>query len=272
MSSLIEGESIAELIKLLSQERPQKLVDLTGSTILAIELHQESLALGAELMKVLATIEIALRNVVVENLRAHFGVNNWLQQPPVRHQWREPETKKVIQAVDSAKRAEYSKLSQAQKHELDARAFPNGRPAHVSHLQRAKARRRMIDVSEGKVIAELTMYFWKRLYGPEYEQSLWRTTLKRTFPNKYLRRAHVAAQLEVIYQARNRLAHHEPVLHKRFHDVIEAITFFVREFVVVDREGPSPLSKLIANDLQQVVESERALSERLAAFRTIKLD
>lgn len=87
-------------------------------------------------------------------------------------------------AVDSAKRAEYSKLSQAQKAALDALAYPAGRPANTSHLRRAKGRRRQLVVNEGKVIAELTLYFWKRLYGQEYDQSLWRTTLKRTFPDK----------------------------------------------------------------------------------------
>ena len=212
----IDAADIATLTVLLSPERLAGLTILTGSAEAAIELHQATLQLGAALMNVTATIEIALRNAVAQNLSYHFGVPNWLQQPPVAFQWREPERKKIASAVDSAKRAGYSKLSQVEKAELDSLAYPGGRPAHVSHLKRAQDRRRHIVVTEGKVIAELTLYFWKRLYGPEYEQTLWRTTLKRTFPDKKLSRAEVAIHLENLYQSRNRLAHHEPVLHKRF--------------------------------------------------------
>ena len=191
----VQAADAAVLAGFLSAERLQALVTLTGSNEAAIELHQETLKVGAALMTVTATIEIALRNAVCETLAHHFAVPNWLQQPPVTFRWKLPEAGKIIQAVDSAKRDRYSKLTQAEKGALDALAYPGGRPANVSHLKRAKDRRRQLAVTEGKVIAELTLYFWKRLYGPEYEQSLWRTSLKRTFPDKALKRAEVAIQL-----------------------------------------------------------------------------
>ena len=177
----IDAADLPALIALLSPERLAALRTLTGSAGTAIELHQSTLRLGAALMNVTATIEIALRNSVAENLSNYFGVPNWVQQPPVAFRWKEPERKKITTAVDSARRAEYSKLSQADKAKLDSLAYPKGRPPNTSHLKRALDRRRHIPVTEGKVIAELTLYFWKRLYGPEYEQTLWRTTLKRTF-------------------------------------------------------------------------------------------
>ena len=180
----IEPGGVASVIRLLSPERLRALTILTGSDDAAIELHQETLRLGSSLMHLTATVEIALRNSVCENLSHHFCVPNWLTQTPVLFQWREPERKKIEQALDSARRAEYSKMSQADKAALDVLAYPNGRPPNTSHLKRSKDRRKRINVSEGKVIAELTLYFWKRLYGPEYDQTLWRTTLKRTFPYK----------------------------------------------------------------------------------------
>ena len=209
-----EADEVSAIIRLLSPERLSVLRALTGSDEAAIELHQETLQVGAALMHVTATIEIAIRNTVCENLGQHFAVQNWLTQTPVHFQWREPERKKIEQALDSAGRAEYSKMSQVEKAALDLLAYPHGKPPNTSHSKRAKDRRKRIVVSEGKVIAELTLFFWKRLYGPEYEQTLWRTTLKRTFPHKALKRAAIAIQLEQIYQSRNRLAHHEPVLHK----------------------------------------------------------
>lgn len=258
---------IAALTLYLSPERLGKLVQLTGSTEQAIELHQESLRLGAALMNVTATVEIALRNAICENLGHYFAAPNWLIQPPVHFQWRREEQEKITKALDSARRAEYSKLSQADKAALDGLAYPHGRPANTSHLSRAKARRKHIQVTDGKVIAELTLYFWKRLYGAEYEQTLWRTTLKKTFPNKRLTRAHVARELEQIYQSRNRLAHHETVLHGRFRDTIAAIRFVTENLGTSSPDSNSPLATLLTDDLADVVTKASVLHRRLEAFR-----
>jgi len=79
----IQDEDIATLTLLLSPERLGLLTQLTGSAKVAIELHQETLSLGASLMAVTATLEIALRNSICENLSQHFGVPRWLQNPPL---------------------------------------------------------------------------------------------------------------------------------------------------------------------------------------------
>jgi hypothetical protein len=263
----VRAQDVAALTVLLSAERLSALTTLTGSNEMAIALHQDTLKLGASLMGIIATVEIALRNTVAENLSQHFGVPNWLQQPPVAFVWKEPERKKIALAVDSAKRAEYAKLSQEEKHNLDTLAYPQGRPANTPHLKRAKDRRRHIVVTEGKVIAELTLYFWKRLYGPEYDQSLWRTTLKRTFPDKKLARADIATQLERIYQSRNRLAHHEPVLHKRFADTLEAVEFVTQRLSSLEPTVESALASLLSEDLNDIRSREEALRQRLAAYR-----
>lgn len=263
----IEPTQVSSVVRLLSPERLRALTVLTGSEAAAIDLHQETLRLGAALMHITATVEIALRNSVCENLSHYFGVSNWLTQTPVSFKWREPERKKIEQAVDSAKRAEYSKMSQADKARLDDLAYPSGRPPNTSHLKRSKDRRKRIDVSEGKVIAELTLYFWKRLYGPEYDQTLWRTSLKRTFPYKKLDRADVAIQLEQIYQSRNRLAHHEPVLHKRFADTMSAIEFVIRRLDSPNPTAETSLVALLARDLKEVSEKGAELHRKLNAYR-----
>ncbi len=263
----IDAGDVATLTLMLSPERLGALTTLTGSAHAAIELHQDTLQLGASLMAVTATIEIALRNSVCENLSQHFGVPNWLLQPPVPFQWRVPERKKITGALDSARRAEYSKLSQAGKAALDALAYPQGRPPSTSHLKRAQDRRKRIPVSEGKIIAELTFYFWKRLYGPDYEQSLWRTSLKRTFPHKKLTRAEVSTHLEQIYQSRNRLAHHEPVVHKRFADTMKAIDFVLQHLETTPPSSTTPLANLLAGDIADVNAKATALHARLNSFR-----
>lgn len=124
----IDDADLAEITKLLSPERLGKLHQLTGNSRAVIEFHQKTLRLGADLMNITAVIEIAMRNSICENLRQHFGQAGWLLSPPAPFEWKESEKNKIKSALDSARRAEYSKLSQADKHALDALAFPNGRP------------------------------------------------------------------------------------------------------------------------------------------------
>jgi hypothetical protein len=267
MSTTDVSNDTLTITRFLSRARLASLIELTLSETEAIALHQETLRVGSGLMNVIATVEIAVRNSVGDNLAHHFGVDRWLTQTPVHFRWRAEDRKKIETALDSARRAKYSKLSQAEKANLDALAYPGGRPPSTSHLKRAKDRRKRIDVSEGAVIAELTMYFWKRLYGPEYDQTLWRETLKRTFPCKRLRRADIAVQLEKVYQARNRLAHHEPVLHKRFEDTVAAIQFVVKHLNTASPKSDTPLATLVNVDLADVSRRAAALHERLKAYR-----
>jgi hypothetical protein len=263
----LSSGDITDLIRKFSPERLETLMQLTGSPETAIHLHQETLQLGAFLMHITATVEIALRNSVCENLNAYFGVPNWLVQPPVPFQWKKPEQDKIALALDSARRAEYAKLSQMQKNALDSLAYPLGRPPNTSHLKRSKDRRRHIAVTEGKIIAELTLYFWKRLYSPEYEQALWRTSLKKTFPNKRISRADVAIKLEQIYQSRNRLAHHEPVLHKRFSDTMEALNFMAQNLGASSSDRTPPLATLLADSISDINLRAQNLHARLDSFR-----
>lgn len=263
----IDDADTGALLLLLSPERLGALSSLTGNVKVAIELHQETLRLGAALMNVTASIEIALRNAICENLGQYFGMAGWLLNPPSTFEWRETERSKIKQALDSARRAAYSKLSQADKHALDALAFPQGRPANMSHLGRAKARRAHLQVSDGKVISELTFYIWKRLCGPDYEHTLWKPTLKRVFPYKKIDRSTVANHLEDLYQARNRLAHHEPVLHGRFDAAILAIKFIVHHLHASKPSDQTPLANLVAEDLAAVEVQAAALHAKLDSYR-----
>ena len=265
--ALRAGDS-GPLLALLSAERLSALTALTGSSEAAIELHQATLKMGMSLMLIIATIEIALRNAICDNLAAHFAQPGWLLAPPQPFAWREPEQKSIQEAFDRARRAEYAKLSQAEKHALDAVAFPVGRPVNQTHLARAKGRRRQLPVSDGKVVAELSFYIWKRLYGPDYEHSLWRPTLKRTFPNKATTRARVAETLETLYQSRNRLAHHEPVLHQRLYATLDAATFVIENLGAVSTGPDTPLSHLLEGDMAATRSQADALHGRLDSYRT----
>ena len=207
----VKTGDVAALTVMLSPERLAAFTHLTGSAQTAIELHQETLQLGASLMNVTAVIEIALRNSVCENLKQHFGVPNWLLQPPVSFQWRKTEQTKIILALDNARSPKCKAHASWRKPLCDILAYPQGMPHIIPPSKRDQHRRKHIMVSEGHIIAELTLSFWKKLYSHEYEQSLWHASLKRTFPHKKLSRSFVATRLEQIYRSATGSHHHEPV-------------------------------------------------------------
>ncbi len=266
MSTGLDDNDIPQLAMLISPERLAAFQKLTGSTRAAIELHRDMLRLNAQLMNVIACVEIALRNAVSDNLTSFFGTPDWLTHPPAPFQWRKTENENARKALDSARRSEYAKLSQSEKAALEVTAFPHGRPVAIPHLKRAIERRKQINVPIGKVIAETTFYTWKRLYSADYEQTLWRPTLKRTFPDKKLKRATVAENLEVLYQARNRLAHHEPVLRRRLRDALVSIKFVGENLLHADSALPTPLLKMIGPDLEATEKQAAALHAALDSF------
>ena len=260
-------KEIEHLANFISAERLDKLLRLTGDLEVAIQIHQDTLALNSQLIKIVAMIEIALRNTIYTNIMHHFEAANWLQQPPVTLTFGDGDRKEIIKALDRAKRSEYAKKSQAEKAVLKAKVFPNGKPKDIKPFKYVQKKRENIPVSDGKIIAELTFAFWKRLYSAEYEHQLWRTTLKRTFPNKSLKRAQVSAQLEIVYQMRNRLAHHEPVVGDRFHKLIGAIKFILQELNTKESRPPHPLERLLAADVQQAIKLQSTLETTLAPYR-----
>ena len=65
----------------------------------------------------------------------------------------------------------------------------------------------------GRVVAELSLGFWVALFARRYESDLWRPTLHRCFtPTPARSKLH--RQLDELRRLRNRIAHHEPILHR----------------------------------------------------------
>lgn len=67
----------------------------------------------------------------------------------------------------------------------------------------------------GRIVAALTFSFWTSMFSPAYE-TLWQTTLHRIArreDGKGLRRKDLSEPLNKIRVLRNRIAHHEPILH-----------------------------------------------------------
>ena len=87
-----------------------------------------------------SSVSIALRNLICDELAAHFGCDDWLRNPPAPFVWREQEKTRIGESVANAQRAAYEKLGSMEKHAIDDRLFRNGVPVHLSHERRAKIR------------------------------------------------------------------------------------------------------------------------------------
>lgn len=247
MSRFLTPDDADHISDFLSAPRLQTFLDLTRSGLRedAIELHQATMSLGVAIMAVTGLIEVSLRNAACKQLDTMYGRPDWLRNPPQTLRWQNLEGGSIRRAQKQARRAAYSKMTGPQKAALDAQAFPGGRPPGLSHEDLASRRQATISVADSQVIAQLTMHFWKRLFSDQYETMLWKRGLRKVFPNKSLNRADVASQLEVIYEMRNRLAHHEPVYGSRLEAVLEAISFVSTHLGNRDPNMVSPFAKLI---------------------------
>lgn len=247
MSRFLSADDVISITNYLSAPRLGTYLGLTKSkqTADAIELHQATMSLGIALMAVTGLIEVSLRNAACMHLDSAMGVVGWLRTPPATLKWSGLEKYAINKGVSSAQRAEYSKMTGSEKTSLDVAAFPKGLPVGIKHKKLAEKRQATIPVTDGQLVAQLTMHFWKRLFSADYEVALWKRGLKRVFPNKALSRAVVAEQLEVIYQSRNRLAHHEPVYGTRLVAALSAVDFVSVNFESRTPSSESPFAKLI---------------------------
>lgn len=215
-----------DIVDFISEERLMTYEGHTDSRKKAIALHNHTLQLGSSIMSMVALMELSLRNVTNQRLVVDFGDDEWLLPGHNAFPLGAQEQKTISSAVSNARKAAYSKLSYREKSGLDSSAFPQGIPARMSHKNVVKRRQALIPVTHGQVIAQTTIAFWKRLFSSDYEDTLWRPSLKKVFPNKKLKRSDISSHLEVIYAVRNRVAHHEPVYGPRLVEVMRAIEFF----------------------------------------------
>ncbi|WP_456281091.1 hypothetical protein M1D55_03195 [Cupriavidus sp. JZ107] len=244
---------LASVAALLSDERLGTFERFTGSRRSAIALHQAMLRLAASLMTVTAVVEIALRNAVCAQLTDHFQTPDWLRMPPAPFQWDNELKAKILQTDASARKTAYAKMNLDERQQLDRRAFCGGIAPHgLAYEHILRARQKVVSVSMGQLVVQLTLYFWKRLFSTSYEHTLWRPALKHVFPDKSVSRALVASHLEALYQTRNRIAHHEPVYGHRLQQAQAAIDFIARCLRRGDIKGATPLEKLLQAEMTEL--------------------
>jgi hypothetical protein len=145
-----------------------------GDKSKAFRLYIQNLRLSSSLFESIGGLEVALRNSVHITLTQAFRSDTWYDRVPFS--WMHPETAALEKA----------------KHQIRAR------------------KKQLVP---GRVIAELTFGFWCGITRRQYSASLWIPHLHKAFPHQRLGRMEVQQSLNGIRELRNRIAHHECILH-----------------------------------------------------------
>ena len=147
-----------------------------GDKEAAVKMYVANAKLSEALYTPLQGVEVALRNAMNAEIVQRVGAD-WLEQRKV--QLFDAQREKVDEAV--------AKLTQ------------DGKP-----------------VANPGLVAELSFGFWVGILGPRYENSLWRLTLRKAFPHRPrgFERKEILGALNSIRRLRNRVMHHERILHR----------------------------------------------------------
>lgn len=167
---------------------------VTGATApsRAVALYEHNTRLSAEAWVTIGSVEIILRNVIASAVAARHSVLRptdglrWYDGPP----WFDTGkwfTTKTLGTITTAR---------GRVHDPGPGGSP--RPA------------------EGKIVAELSLGFWRYLLIPRYEHSLWNPAIRSRFPSLSglsgaASRKEVHRRTEALNYLRNRVAHHEPI-------------------------------------------------------------
>ncbi len=103
--------------------------------------------------------------------------------------------------------------------------------ARLSDRYRNVARFNNPDALSQKIVSELTLGFWTNLFKRQYEDPLWRKSLRFAFPHVggALTRGQVYELLDKIRRLRNRISHHEQVvrydLNIYYNNIIDLVSW-----------------------------------------------
>ena len=179
----LSAEDYESLLPLVTAERMGSYSRATdGGTAAAFALYEWNMRAAASVMELTSMVEVIARNALDTQLRSwatrKHGHPSWLDVVPVDQQGR----KDIQHARD--------------------RATHRGRRPEV----------------HGRVIAELSLGFWRYLVESRYLTSLWVPSTHAAFahghPDLRTRQRDVAFRMQQLNFVRNRAAHHEPI-HQR---------------------------------------------------------
>ena len=168
-------ERLAALERSITRERLSYYLNECGDDFeRALRMYELNTRISAAFYGPLQGLEILVRNDMNLQLQAAFG-ENWHDLSTIRlQQTQVNDVHKTIDGIDHA------------------------------------------DPTNGAVVAQLPFAFWVGLLGPKNENEIWRKALYKSFRNRPrgTERKIVHNALDSIRRLRNRIAHHEKILHR----------------------------------------------------------
>lgn len=182
-----------ELQRCLTNERLSSyFADTDGSLEHVFELYEWNMAASAAVMEMTSMVEVIVRNAL------DSALTGWASTRAPGTSW-----------LDLA--------------DLDDR----GREDVAKARNRATRWRKVPEV-HGKVIAELSLGFWRFLVESRYYTSLWVPAAYRAFPHgpedRRTRQEAVVERMKQLMVVRNRAAHHEPIHRRALDNDLRAAT------------------------------------------------
>ncbi|MHC8510232.1 MAG: hypothetical protein ACYYKD_12750 [Rhodospirillales bacterium] len=167
---------IEALAAAISEKRLSRYMEAAdGNMAGAVRLYIHNTAVSEAFYTPLQGLEITLRNAMNNQLTALYG-GSWYEGNPVGLQARQ------LQLISNA----------------------------LNYLRHDK------EVTLDTVVAEMNLGFWVGLLGRGYDDPLWRQCLRHAFPHRPrgYERHDVHGVLNAVRRLRNRIAHHESILHR----------------------------------------------------------
>lgn len=199
--------------RLLSLERLSRYTLLgKGDRDEALRLYEWNTRVSEAFYTPLQGLEVCLRNALSLELVAHLGADWYVNKHTV---FEHPLTEMLAGAEQSLKR--------------------DGKTVNL-----------------GRMVAELNFGFWVSVLAPRYETSLWRPCLRNAFPARPrgMERKDIQKALNALRRLRNRVAHHEPIVHrdlKRDHALILSLLSCVCPHTADWIKGQSRVAAEISN-------------------------
>lgn len=182
------------IVSTISPQRFQPYLSKTGGDVnKAFELYEENVRLSAEFYQYLSFFEVGMRNKLNDSMIRDYG-DMWLLNPktPLQEKHRE-NIEKVCER-------------------LRRKGIIIGKTPE----------------SMGRIVADLSLGFWIKLLSSGLGQPLWRSTLRHAFPNYRGNFKPLRYRVSQIWELRNRIAHHEPII---FMDNIEGMREEILEVI-----------------------------------------
>jgi Abi-like protein len=168
-------ERLAALERSLSRERlTYYLGECANDLERALRMYELNNRISAAFYGPLQGLEVLVRNDMNTQMQAAFGAD-WLDLSAVRLQ-----------------------------------------PTQIDDIKKTIAKIDQDEPSNGAIVAELPFGFWVGLLGPKNENEIWRKALHKAFAHRPrgTERKIVHNALDSIRRLRNRIAHHEKILHR----------------------------------------------------------